>query len=599
MKRIVFVLFCLCGLVESKAQIAKWLIPPSYEKIQLVNGIEAIMTDSLGTKAIWTMEGKKLISTKDELYSFKEGIALSVKPGTSTISKVYKQDGEAVDLGKCYVARDYPYFSNGKLLVWQDNYYKFVDANGKTLGGQYANAYPYFNGYAVCETYLNMEKQKDLCRLLLDDKGKAVSFSYQGKGFDVDDLQFISSVNDEHTGIVVIKNRLYYFNGIDRELSPIFADGNSSHNLKEQAKVLSDIRLGLLQNADSTYTLMAKCGKKDTVTILFDVMKRPMSVRSGAVEHVFKRNPEIKKTYDSNLRIKKEGDLVGLYGANMEMEEMLPPQFDEVITCLGDKALVRIGGKAGMLEVMKDENFKLRMNKGDDIAFRHQKYETSVRVDFPTFLRASKVNIEVDPKTGCEIDKTSKDGRDTEAGNFVEYKCVLNIPENLPDELTTVKYPMTVYYDGFRSSEIPFSVEAWHCKYFVVDIDDSQTALDSGTVSFVFNINAERIASDGIYPTKVEILTDSLHYEYEKMSETRYKCKVFSLKEGVNNIVVQVLEQGCPPAVFPFEVEYYKPVAKTKDKPEEKEKVTIKKKEKESKAARPKKEEKDGPRVYM
>lgn len=61
------------------------------------------------------------------------------------------------------------------------------------------------------------------------------------------------------------------------------------------------------------------------------------------------------------------------------------------------------------------------------------------------------------------------------------------------------------------------------------------------------------------------------------MSEVRHKCKVHSLREGVNNIVVQIVEQGCPPASFPFEVEYHKPVARSKNKPAEKEKVTIKK----------------------
>ena len=112
----------------------------------------------------------------------------------------------------------------------------------------------------------------------------------------------------------------------------------------------------------------------------------------------------------------------------------------------------------------------------------------------------------------------------------------------------------------------------------------------------MFNINAERIANDGIYPTTVEIQTDSLYYEYEKMSEIRHKCKVHSLKEGINNIVIKIKEQGCPPAEFPFEVEYYKPVAKTKNKPAEKEKVTIKKKEK---AAGPTNVKPERPRVIM
>lgn len=594
MKRITFILFCLWSLMDIKAQIAKWLIPPLYERIQLVNGIDAVMTDSAGVKTIWTMDGQRLISCKGELFPFKEGIALSVTQGTSRILMAYKQHGENIRIEGCNVAHNYPYYSNGKLLVQNGPYFRFVDTEGNIMEGKYTNAYPYFNGYATCDTYLNMEKHKDLCHFLIDEKGAPVSFTYQEKQIDNDDLQFISSVNDEKIGIVVVKSKVFFFNGVSKELSPVFANDNPTPNMKEQVKLTSDIEQCFLQNSDSTYILTAKYGKNDMVSIYFDLMKRPISIKRNETEHFYQRRSETKKNYNSDLKIKSEGNLVGLYWNNIG--EMLPPQFDEVTTCFADKALVKLNGKFGMLKIVKDETFKLRMNKGNDIAFRHQKFETSIRADFPTFLRADKVHIEVNPQTGCDIDKTSKNYKNTENGNFVEYNCVLNIPINLPDELTTIEYPITIYYDGLRSSEIPFDVKAWHYKYFVVDVDDSQTALENGTVSFVFNINAERIASDGIYPTTVNILTDSLHYEYEKMSEIRHKCKVYSLKEGVNNIVIQILEQGCPPAAFPFEVEYYKPVARTRNKPAEKEKVTIKKKEK---PIKPTNGEIDGPRVIM
>lgn len=580
--------------MDIRAQIAKWLIPPLYERIQLVNGIDAVVTDSAGVKTIWTMDGQRLISCKGELFPFKEGIALSVAQGTSRILMAYKQHGENIRIEGCNVAHSYPYYSNGKLLVQNGQYFRFVDTEGNIMEGKYTSAYPYFNGYATCDTYLNMEKHKDLCHFLIDEKGESVNFTFQEKRIANDDLQFISSVNDEKIGIVVVKSKVFFFNGVSKELSPVFAEDNPTSNMKEQVKLTSNIEQCFLQNSDSTYILTAKYGKNDRVSISFDLMRRPISIKRNETEHFYQRRPETKKNYNSDLKIKSEGNLVGLYWNNIG--EMLPPQFDEVTTCFADKALVKLNGKFGMLKIIKDEIFKLRMNKGDDIAFRHQKFETSIRADFPTFLRADKVNIEVNPQTGCDIDKTSKNYKNTENGNFVEYNCVLNIPVNLPDELTTIEYPITIYYDGFRSSEIPFDVKAWHYKYFVVDIDDSQTALENGTVSFVFNINAERIASDGIYPTTVNILTDSLHYEYEKMSEIRHKCKVYSLKEGVNNIVIQILEQGCPPAAFPFEVEYYKPVAGTRNKPAEKEKVTIKKKEKTIKSTNG---EADGPRVIM
>ena len=594
MSRFLTVWVCLCFCISAKAQMAKWLIPPSYEKIEMASGIDAIITDSVGVSTIWTLDGKRLIASQDELFPFKESLALAVKPGTSEISMIYKQNGESINVDSCNAIRDFPYYSNGKLLIRKGDFYRFIDTEGNILEGKYQNAFPYFNGYAVCETFLNMEKKKDLRHMLLDDKGEPIQFSFQGKVFNADDIQFVSSVNDENIAVVVIKQKVFFFNGKSKSLSPVLAKESPTPNLKEQAKINSDIDQCYLHTSDSTYTLTAKCGKNDIVSMTFDMMKRLKSVKIKGSEKYYREKQEKKKSLTSEIKTVKANDLYGLCYTGGD--EILPPQFEEVITCFGNKALVKIGGKFGMLEIIKNASFKIKMNKGDDIAFRHQKFETSIRADFPTFLEAGQVNIQIDPKTGCNIDKTSKESKNTESGNFVQYNCVLNIPANMPDELTVVEYPITILYNGLKSSVIPFKVNAWHYKYFVVDVDDTQTALENGTVSFVFNINAERIASDGVYPTTVNILTDSLAFEYEKMSEIRHKCKVFSLKEGVNNIVVQILEQGCPPASFPFEVEYHKPVAKTKNKPAENEKVTIKKKEKTPKRVS---EDESRPRVIM
>lgn len=594
MKKILLILMLLCVVVGTKAQMAKWLIKPSYDKIALVSGIDGVITDSAGVKTIWTLNGKRLITSKDNICPFKEGLALAIK-SDSTISIIYKQNGESMKLDGCKITYNHPYYSSGKLLVKKGKYYKYVDDKGNILVEDYINAFPFMNGYAACETYLNLEKKKDLRHMLLDDKGKRCEFSFQGKKFGNDDIQFVSSVNDENIAVVVFKQKVYFFNGKDKELTPVLADDNLLiQNLKEQAKISSEFEESFVREEDSTYKLTMKCGKNTVLTIGFDSMMRPIYRKQNDKEHTYKNKVEAKKTWNTDLKITKGKGVSGLSWS--DGKEILPPQFDEVLKCFDNKAFVKMKGKVGMLEVLKGESFKLKINKGDDIAFRHQKFETTIRVDFPTFLKADKVNIEIDSQSGCNIDKTSKTNKNTDNGNFVQYNCVLNIPSDLPDELKTIEYPVTILYDGFKSSVIPFKVKAWHYKYFVVDIDESQTSLDNGNVSFVFNINAERIASDAIYPTTVNIITDSLTFEYEKMSEIRHKCKVYSLKEGVNNIIVQVVEQGCPPASFPFEVEYYKPVAKTKNKPAEKEKVTIKKK---AKAPKRSEEKEVRPRVIM
>ncbi len=566
-------MFCLVISLAGKAQVAKWLIPPSYERIQIADNADAIITDSSGVKSIWSLEGKRLIKTTNEVKSFREGMAVSTKPGSEEIDGIYSDRGKYIHIDGCTTTYDYPYFESGRLLVKKGPYYKYIETDGNMSEEEYMQAYPSFNGYAACEKFVN-SKRKNVSFCLVNRNGKDVQFMYNGKNFDANDLEFISSVNDENIAVAVIKHKVYLFDGREGSITPVYATENAV-NAKEQAKIDFDFEQIFLQTTDSTHIFYAKCGKEGNVMFTFDSMLRPVSIKRNYEEYVYKKKKEERKVYNSPLKPSKNGSLLGILWNN---EDILPPQFDEILTCMDNKVIVKLKGKYGMLEIDKEQSFKLRMNKGDDIPFKHQKFETTLRLDLPTYISANKTSIEIDSKTGCDLDKTSKQSRNTESGNYVEYNCVLNIPEDLPDELTEIEYPLKVRYEGLTSVTIPFKVKAWYYKYFVVDLDDSQTTIDNGTVSFVFNINADRSTSDGLYHTMVNIVTDSLSYELEKMSEIRYKCRVKSLNEGVNNITVQILEQGCPPASFPFEVEYHKPVSKLRNKQAEKEKVTIKKK---------------------
>jgi len=594
MKRI-FLLIISVGVVSlANAQIARWLIEPNYDGIRLADGIDAIVTDSGNYKILWSLDGKQLNKTSNTVYPFKENRAVSVFNKSTVFACIFNEQGEVIHITEngepantenCNIISSFPYYSNGKLLVIKDQLYRFIGADGAFGTGHYKMAYPYFNGYAKCVKYVNLEKQKIPYNALIYPNEEKVTFNLNGKNVDDDDLDFISSVNDENIAVVVIKNKIYFFDGEKSDLTPVFADENESANKKNQAKLEDDISK-CLTKVNTSYILTARCGKEYTMTFEFDKMYKPVS---------FSVNNELKKKYIVREETKKEitspfstySEGGTFQGINCDDQILLPPQFDKVVMCYGQRALVRLNGKYGMLTINKDARFTLKINDGKSVPFLHRTFETTVRVDMPVWNLSDKTYLEFAPDRGIELDKTSIRKANTEFGNYVLYNCVLTIPEDLTDEEVEIEYPVQVSYNGLKSPVIPFKIIEWFVKKFVVDEDESQRKVENGTLTFVFNISNQYQSNSGsIVKSKVDVVSDdSLIVKMEEcLSITRYKYKVMNLKEGVNNIEVQIVEEGCPPSVFSFDIVYHKPVPKTKTTEAEEETVEIKKTNKKRKA---------------
>lgn len=563
MKKIIVVLGVLMTPIFMNAQVARWLIPNQYESIHLDQGANIIITDSAGYKILWTYDGKRITKTEDDIFAYKDGMAVSVKKNTEAITGFYNSVGRHVSLENFKVAHSYPFFSNNRLLVTDGVFYRYVNETGVIDDSRYTKAYPFSNGYASCYTYENLEKRKSPYYLLLNKNMEMMKFSFNGKSFDTDDINFISSVNDENIGIVVIKRKVYFFNGKELAISPVYANPDET-NIKNQGKIDGDLEENFISDTDTSSILSIKCGKSDFVKIKFDKYLRPIAFISNDKEKIYKQNNQTYPEIPTPL-IDIENERV--FGLNWEDIEVFPPQFQRIGKCFENKAFVKLSGKYGMLEVFKDKSFGITLNKGNDVPFRHQKFETKLRIDIPTEISAQKTIVEVDPKFGCEVDMTSKEWKDTEYGNYVEYNCVLNIPNYLPDDIyegtrNEIVYPMNILYDGLKSPVIPFKIKAWHYKYLTADINENERTLQKGMLSFTFDINADRIPGEDVYPISVRIKTDSVIVEPEKISESRYKCRDLYLYEGVNNVVIQINEQGCPPMQFPYEIEYIKPSSK-------------------------------------
>ena len=539
------------------AQLTEWVMRPSYDSIHLAAGVPVIVGDSAGTRVMFDINGRRLASTTDFLAEFSDGMAVAVSKGTTKISGFYTPDGKFTSVEGHDVAYGYPYFADGWLLTIKKGRCRLVDKQGNESDmGLVLSMYPYNNGYACCSAYGDVEKMSDIYYYYVDTARNHVRLlDEENKEVDAEDVAFLSSVNDDGLGVAVVKRRVYFFDKSLGALRPVYVDDKAGK--KRQARINGDLEENLATNRKTT-RLTAFGSKKDTVTFLFDAQMKLMNIKYPTRVDSFKRVVKGPVQYPADYTAGRAAD--GLYALKRNGREVLPAQFEDVGIRLGRMAAVRTRGKWGMLAVYDSLKYTMSMNKGNAVAFRHEKFETTVRMNLPAMIKADNCGFDIDPASGCTIDKTSIETRNTPNGNYVQYNCVLTIPDSLPDHITEVVYPVKVTCDGVTYPDDKITVEAWHYKYVNVDLSRNETKLAQGNIEFTINIQTEKIPGENDYPLTVEVVEDStVRAELEKLSETRYKCRMYSLAEGINKVTIKVSESGCPPSLFPFEINYTKP----------------------------------------
>lgn len=562
MKRLFILLFSLLCINSGHTQIAQWVIPYQYDNMILTNNGETIVADSLDYKIIWDTNGNRLGYTTYHLNSYNEGKAVATQD--NRIMGFYNRNGAFIEIreSNAHTTTENPTFSNGYLLVQKNShYYGYADTLGNINSADliYA-AYPYANGYATCEAYRNLKKKSTYC-LLLNDKGEKTSFTYKGKIVDEEEIDYISSMTSQDTAIVILKGKLFFFDG--KKLTPISSTPTETND-KHQAKLPKDLHDCITQLGDKSSILNAKCGKNEYVKIKFDSARIPVSISINGNERLF-RHIQPTEYQPTTKLITTTND--SLYGLNYGNKEMLPAQFDSVVICFNNKAIVKKRDKYGMISINRHQTFQISVNKGDDIGFRHKKYSTTLRIDMPTSISSEAVYIDsVVASQKCTIDKTSRIRRDTKDGNFVEYNCDLFIPDSIPDTITEFTYSTRVQYNELTSPYIQYDIRAWHFKNYTINEEKDNRVIKDTILSYTFKIEQSVSDVNFLYPIFVEIFADSQKIDLTKHSEYKYTASI-PLQEGYNNIVIEITEDGCPTISYPVGMTYNKPVAETDQSP--------------------------------
>ena len=183
------------------------------------------------------------------------------------------------------------------------------------------DAYPFFNNYGSCVPYENYQKKKRPFLTYLNSESAETTFSFQGKTFEKDEIEFVSSISDDGKGIVLIKSKLYFYIASNNSLTPIMAN---TEKAQEQKQVYIDGKFEECYTAmsDSTSALMAQISKKEIVLFNFDRLLRPVSIVFSDKKVTFPTKEEQNPVLKTESVVFK-GDN-GLYGVNIQNIEVPP-----------------------------------------------------------------------------------------------------------------------------------------------------------------------------------------------------------------------------------------------------------------------------------
>lgn len=566
-KNIVSLTFMVLMGANASAQLPKWLIEPLNDTIFVKIDNKILQSEANGISYLWTMDGKEIFSTNENILSFNDGVAPIQSNTTQTIVGIVDDKGNFTSLPNLPVVYDDPNFHDGFLLSKIQGAYAYFDTEGNSANfGYVTKAYPFNQGFAPYFTFDNIEKNKDPHYGYFTSDRQKVQYSIwengKNKPLQPRDIDFLSSIGSNGKGIGIIKDKFYWFDPDTKSFEPILRGDDDVKEKQKHLKVAANFENYLQNLPNDTIILRAKYGKNNYADLKFDERLNPLSITfdDGMMDFAVKPAPPYQ--YKSNVSGYGEGN----YGLSFNGVEIVPEQFDEVGLAYDNNVLVKKNNKWGIIEIIPDINYSVMVNKGEDVAFRHQKFETQLRLDLPAQISAKNARVNIDEEPGFILDRTSRESKDTESGNFVTYDCVLNIPLSLPNTISTITYePLKVSYDDIAMFDRPLKIKAWHLKYYNVDPIESETSIKNGVASFIIDIDAQRIIGEGDYPFEVKFESDSLSVEYEKFSETRYKCTVSNLAEGTNDLNIVLTEKGCPPSTFPFDIIYTKPKGKIKE----------------------------------
>lgn len=241
-------LACLSSSMH--AQIAKWLVQPTYDHIEMIDG-GLLKVNSDGKVGLLNKNGKELLSAEfDSITSFKEDRALLFKNGA--FYGIIDKQGHVTSLfEKGYeLPYDANHYSSGLLLVTLNRQFFFLNKKGESVYGPYAKAYPFFDNHACVEAYVDYQKKPNET---FYDCINSDGTPFRLQEYSKEDINFMSSFNNGKA-VIVLKKKFYVIDAETFQLTPLSTDSTAN----KKSLVISDGKEIQVHKGDEGYLLLAK-----------------------------------------------------------------------------------------------------------------------------------------------------------------------------------------------------------------------------------------------------------------------------------------------------------------------------------------------------
>lgn len=557
----VFLMFGLCSTMQ--AQIARWLVEPQYDSIEMIDG-QLLKVSLNGKCGLLNRNGGMVLPiVYDSIAPFHEERALLFND--NVFWGITDCQGQVIDL----VGKDYELlpennrFYNGMLLVKKYGQYYYLNTNGEVAYGPYAEAYPFFDKSACVKAYVDyVRKPEKVYYDYVNLNGNILTF----EKFDKEDITFMSSFHNG-AAIIALKKKFYTIKAGSFELEPISVDGSSD----KESLVIADKKGIKVIPCDEVYMVKAK-----NALFVFDAMMCPLYWEPQGKERIdFEYKPAKTREYKSRFSMLTGDNKEGLY---FDGVEFLPPQFDKVLHMEDKLAIIKTGGKCGVLTVDEENKFLFKLNNNENIGFNHQFFEAKLTAMMPPYIKCASATV-TSHTDGCEIQIESRAENENVERNTLGYDCRLSIPKNLTDTLTVHDYYYSLKYDGFVSVPYKVSISEWYVKYYEVELSNTDFTLKSinDTISVDFDLIKTDVARNdkNNYFKEIEVVASNLENQpvLNRITENHFSFQLSGIDQERVNFSVRITEVGCPTIEYPFEMIFKKPEAKAKNK---KTTVTIK-----------------------